>query len=72
LSRIIKKSGADIMRTRNWGAFAGVLASCFHPRVIVDYSVLSVLRLADERQNLAHRAFICSSNERNCFFIALQ
>lgn len=35
MSRIIKKSGADIVHTRNWGAFDGVLASCLHPRVIV-------------------------------------
>ncbi len=35
VSRIIGRSGADIVHTRNWGAFDGVLAACFHPRIIV-------------------------------------
>jgi len=35
LSHVIRRSGADIVHTRNWGAFDGVLAACFHPRVTV-------------------------------------
>ncbi len=33
LIRVIRQSGADIVHTRNWGAFDGVFAACFCPRV---------------------------------------
>ena len=33
LARVIRQSGADIVHTRNWGAFDGVFAACFCPRV---------------------------------------
>jgi sugar transferase (PEP-CTERM/EpsH1 system associated) len=33
LNRIMRQSGADIVHTRNWGAFDGVLAALFNPKV---------------------------------------
>jgi sugar transferase (PEP-CTERM/EpsH1 system associated) len=33
LARAIRQSGVDIVHTRNWGAFDGVLAACLCPRV---------------------------------------
>ncbi len=35
LRHVIRKSGADIVHTRNWGAFDGVLAACLCPGVAV-------------------------------------
>jgi sugar transferase (PEP-CTERM/EpsH1 system associated) len=35
LRRAIRESRADIVHTRNWGAFDGVIAACFCPRVTV-------------------------------------
>jgi sugar transferase (PEP-CTERM/EpsH1 system associated) len=33
LARVIRQSGADIVHTRNWGAFDGVFAACLCPGV---------------------------------------
>ncbi len=35
LRRVIRESRADIIHTRNWGAFDGVIAACFCPGVTV-------------------------------------
>jgi sugar transferase (PEP-CTERM/EpsH1 system associated) len=60
LSGVIRRSGADIVHTRNWGAFDGVMAACFHPHVTVLHGEhgrdMSDPQGLNRRRNLIRRA----------------
>ncbi len=61
LRQVIKKSGADIVHTRNWGAFDGVLAACLCPGIAILHGEhgrdMSDPQGLNRRRNLLRRAF---------------
>jgi len=61
LARVIRGSGADIVHTRNWAAFDGVIAACLSPGVAVLHGEhgrdMSDPWGTNRRRNLARRIF---------------